>query len=245
MKIRCIVVDDEPLAVDILTSYVKKVDSLELLGSMNNAIEAFNFLAEHEVDLVFLDIQMPKITGLDLLKNLSKKPQVVFTTAYREYALDGYDFDIIDYLLKPISFDRFLKSVNRYMQRTSFEKKPQPDAFVQQESVGGDVFIYLKADKKMVKIYLKDILYIESLKDYIRVKTDQKSVVTYQRISFMEEKLPPNMFLRVHRSFITSLSKVEAFCGHFVEVSGKEIPIGRNYRQHVLAVLNKQNILTD
>lgn len=245
MKTRCIVVDDEPLAVDILTSYVDKLDSLELVGSMNNAIEAFNFLAENEVDLIFLDIQMPKITGLDLLKNLSKKPQVIFTTAYREYALDGYELDIIDYLLKPISFDRFLRSVNRYIQRTTPEKKSPTDAFIQQEATSGDAFIYLKANKKMVKVYLKDILYIESLKDYIRVKTDQKSVVTYQRISFMEEKLPADMFLRIHRSFITSLSKIEAFCGHFVEVNGKEIPIGRNYRQNVLSVLNQQNILAD
>lgn len=251
MKIRCLIVDDEPLALDVLEAYIDKLDDLELVGRVDNAIEAFNRLNRDAIDLLFLDIQMPKLTGIELLKNISNPPHVIFITAFRDYALQGYELDVTDYLLKPISFDRFLRAVNKVIHKNGYEeslgngfgtdslgtiRKPQPY---------DEAFLYLKADKKMIKVLLSEILYIESLKDYIRVKTPEKTVTAYQRISYMEEKLPEDRFLRVHRSYIVAKDKIDAYCTPFVEVDGKEIPIGRNYRSEVLKALNEQNLLKD
>ncbi len=243
MGIKCLIVDDEPLALDVLEAYIDRLDDLELVGRLDNAVEAFNVLQKEEVELLFLDIQMPKLTGIDLLKNISDPPQVIFTTAYRDYALQGYELDVVDYLLKPISFDRFLRAVNKVIQQSSRDSSPASATTEDLDS--GEAHIYLKSDKKMVKIPLADILYIESLKDYIRVFTPEKNVTAYQRISFMEEKLPSHKFIRVHRSFIVNLDKVDAYSTPSVEVGGKEIPIGRNYRQDVLKALNDQNLLNE
>ncbi len=248
MSIKCLIVDDEPLALDVLEAYIERIDDLELVKRLDNAVEAFNFLNRETIDLLFLDIQMPKLTGIELLKNISHPPQVIFTTAYRDYALQGYELDVVDYLLKPISFDRFLRAVNKVYQHNQQVSLPTnvPPPYVMPEAQPySDAFIYLKADKKMVKVLLSDILYIESLKDYIRVFTPEKSVTAYQRISYMEEKLPNDKFMRIHRSFIIALDKIEAFSTAFVETGGKEIPIGRNYRTEVLKVLNEQNLLKD
>lgn len=247
MGIRCLIVDDEPLALDVLEAYIERLDDLELVARLDNAVEAFNFLQKEEVDLLFLDIQMPKLTGIDLLKNISDPPQVIFTTAYRDYALQGYELNVVDYLLKPISFDRFLKAVNKVIQHQ--EKGEEVTGEGGTESGDGinyqEAHIYLKSDKKMVKVPLKEILYIESLKDYIRVFTPEKNVTAYQRISYMEEKLPSEKFVRIHRSFIINIDQIEAYSTSIVEVAGKEIPIGRNYRQDVLEVLSNQNLLNE
>jgi DNA-binding LytR/AlgR family response regulator len=248
MKIRCLIVDDEPLALDVLASYIDKIDDLHLAGRLDNAIEAFNLLNREPVDLLFLDIQMPKLSGIELLRNISHPPQVIFTTAYRDYALQGYELDVVDYLLKPISFDRFLRAVNKVYQASgsslpsagALPIPPSPVVAPYEEA-----FIYLKADKKMVKVLLNDILYIESLKDYVRVRTRDKNVTAYQRISYMEEKLPEDRFKRIHRSYIVALDKIDAYCTPFVEIDGQEIPIGRNYRSEVLKTLNEQNLLRD
>lgn len=246
MKIRCAIVDDEPLALDVLENYIEKIDHLELVARVDNAVEAFNLLNKTQVDLLFLDIQMPRLTGLELLKNITNPPKVIFTTAYREYALEGYELNVVDYLLKPISFERFLRAINKiYMFNGSGISYPSSDYTSIAEDPYSDTFIYLKADKKMVKVLLKDILYIESLKDYIRVKTPQKSVTAYQRISHMEEKLPEDKFIRIHRSYIISKDKVEAYSTSHVELADVEIPIGRNYRSEVLKALNQNNILKD
>ncbi|WNJ18512.1 LytTR family DNA-binding domain-containing protein [Pontibacter sp. G13] len=245
MKIRCMIVDDEPLALEILESYIDRLDNLELVAKSDNAIEAFNLLHRENIDLLFLDIQMPKLTGIELLRNLSHPPKVVFTTAYRDYALEGYELNVVDYLLKPIPFERFLRTINKIQLPTGpgvLQAPPMPSA---QPSAYQDAFIYLKSDKKMVKVLLKDVLYIESLKDYIRVRTKTKSVTAYQRISYMEEKLPEHQFLRVHRSFIVALDKIEAFSNSHVEIQEVEIPIGRNYRSAVLKTLNQQNFLNE
>lgn len=248
MKIRCLIVDDEPLALDVLEAYIDKIDDLHLAGRLDNAIEAFNLLNREPVDLLFLDIQMPKLTGIELLRNISHPPRVIFTTAYRDYALQGYELDVVDYLLKPISFERFLRAVNKVYQASGTPPPtpaqapvPAPPPHVPYE----EAFLYLKADKKMIKVLLSDILYIESLKDYVRVRTRDKTVTAYQRISYMEEKLPEDRFMRIHRSFIVALDKIEAYCTPYVEVAGKEIPIGRNYRSEVLKTLNEQNLLKD
>jgi DNA-binding LytR/AlgR family response regulator len=239
MKIKCLIVDDEPLALDVLETYIGRLDNLELVCRCNNAVEAYNCLQTTQVDLMFLDIQMPKLTGIDFLKSLPNPPKVIFTTAYRDYAVEGYELNAVDYLLKPISFDRFLKAIAKITPQ-----EPKPTATVNAaEPDYKDAFIYLKADKKMVKVMLADILYIESLKDYIRVKTETKEIISYQKISFLEEKLPADKFLRIHRSFIIALDKVQAFSATTVDLGKTEIPIGRLYKNEVLQILGKNNLL--
>ncbi|MEZ4827063.1 MAG: response regulator transcription factor [Bacteroidia bacterium] len=247
MSIRCVIVDDEPLALDVLEAYIEKIEDLQLVARVENAIEAFNLLNREKVDLLFLDIQMPRLSGIELLKNINHPPKVIFTTAYRDYALQGYELDVVDYLLKPISFDRFLRAITKVYQMGG-QSEPAVPASVYPESETGsysDAFIYLKADKKMIKVLLKDILYIESLKDYIRVKTRDRTVTAYQRISYMEEKLPEDKFMRIHRSFIIAMDKVDAYCNPCVEIGKTEIPIGRNYRSEVLKALNQKNLLRE
>ena len=239
------IVDDEPLALDVLEKYIEKLEDIELVARVDNAIEAFNLLNREQVDLVFLDIQMPKLTGIDLLRNISNSPHVIFTTAYRDYALEGYELDVIDYLLKPISFDRFLRAVSKIYQINTPAFSPSPQLIEQSVQAYDEAFIYLKSDKKMIKVLLRDILYIESLKDYVRVRTQEKTVTAYQRISYMEEKLPEDKFMRIHRSYIIATDKVDAYCTPYVEIKSKEIPIGRNYRSAVLKALNQKNLLRE
>lgn len=241
MKLKCLIVDDEPLALDVLETFVQRLDSLELVCRCNNAVEAYNCLQEQAIDLIFLDIQMPRLTGIEFLKSLPNPPKVIFTTAYRDYAVEGFELNAVDYLLKPFSFERFLKAVSK----VAYPVQPvAPTTVVVPSEVSyKDAFIYLKADKKMVKIMLADILYIESLKDYIRVKTEAKEVISYQKISFLEEKLPKDKFLRIHRSFIVAMEKVQAFSATSVELGKAEIPIGRFYKNEVLQVLGKNNLL--
>ncbi|MFD2514451.1 LytR/AlgR family response regulator transcription factor [Pontibacter locisalis] len=247
MKLRCMIVDDEPLALDVLETFIQRLDNLELVCRCNNAVEAYNCLQEEHIDLLFLDIQMPKLTGIDFLKSLAHPPKVIFTTAYRDYALEGFELNAVDYLLKPIAFERFLKAVSKV---STGESKPVAAAIatspvqISEPALNyKEAFIYLKADKKMVKVMLSDILYIESLKDYIRVKTDTKEIISYQKISFLEEKLPANKFLRIHRSFIVALDKIQAFSATAVDIGKTEIPIGRFYKNEVLQVLNQNNLL--
>jgi DNA-binding LytR/AlgR family response regulator len=243
------IVDDEPLALDVLETFIARLDTLELVCRCDNAVEAYNCLQSELIDLMFLDIQMPKLTGIDFLKSLAHPPKVVFTTAYRDYAVEGFELNVVDYLLKPIAFERFLKAVSK----VAAAEQPAPVAPV---AVSGsapvaaasapdykEAFIYLKADKKMVKVMLADILYIESLKDYIRVKTETKEIISYQKISFLEEKLPTDKFLRIHRSFIVALDKIQAFSASAVDIGKSEIPIGRFYKNEVLQILNQNNLL--
>ena len=245
MKLRCLIVDDEPLALDVLETFVERLDNLELVCRCNNAVEAYNCLQTERIDLIFLDIQMPKLTGIDFLKSIPNPPKVIFTTAYRDYALDSYELNAVDYLLKPIAFDRFLKAVAKVTpaEPRGIANTPAAATFQPEQPDYKESFIYLKADKKMVKVMLADILYIESLKDYIRVKTDTKEIISYQKISFLEEKLPTDKFLRIHRSFIISLDKVQAFSATAVDVGKTEIPIGRLYKNEVLQVLGQNNLL--
>jgi len=238
-------VDDEPLALDVLETFIQRLDNLELVCRCSNAVEAYNCLQREHIDLMFLDIQMPKLTGIDFLKSLAEPPKVIFTTAYRDYALDGYELNATDYLLKPIAFERFLKAVSKV---TPTEQPAHASASVPavKATFGTeykDMFIYLKADKKMVKVMLAEILYIESLKDYIRVKTEVKEIISYQRISFLEEKLPAGKFLRIHRSFIVAIDKIQAFSASAVDIGKSEIPIGRFYKNEVLQILNQNNLL--
>jgi DNA-binding LytR/AlgR family response regulator len=230
---KCIIVDDEPLAIEILESYVARIDELELTGTFRNAIAAFTFVQQHHVDLIFLDIEMPKLSGIEFLKTLKHYPKVIITTAYRDYAIEGFELEVVDYLLKPIPFDRFLKSVGKVLSsRTEAAPLPSPSA--------QDSFIYFKVDKKMVKTKIADILYIESIKDYVKVRTAEKEIITQQKISYLDESLPRAQFLRIHRSFIINLDKIDAYTATDVEISKFKVPIGRNYKNDVMKVLSKQ-----
>ncbi|MCP4459778.1 MAG: response regulator transcription factor [Cytophagales bacterium] len=235
MAIKCMIIDDEPLAIEVLESYVSRLDELQLVATSTNAIKAFELLKKQSVDLLFLDIQMPKLNGIEFLKVLDPAPKVIFTTAYREYALESYDLNVLDYLLKPISFERFLKAINKMPNsELALDISEQP------HEVDEEPYIFMKADRKMVKVILKDICYIESLKDYIRIKTEnEKDVVSLQKMSYMEEKLPHDLFLRIHRSYIVPIKKIDAFSSQGVQINGQEIPIGRNYKTEVMKILNK------
>ena len=245
------IVDDEPLALDVLETFIGRLDNLELVCRCHNAVEAYNCLQSEHIDLMFLDIQMPKLTGIDFLKSLAQPPRVIFTTAYRDYAVEGFELNVVDYLLKPIAFERFLKAVSKvsaaelppHASPTAAPEPAPPSASTPPAPNYKEAFIYLKADKKMVKVMLADILYIESLKDYIRVKTESKEIISYQKISFLEEKLPTGKFLRIHRSFIVALDKIQAFSASAVDVGKSEIPIGRFYKNEVLQILNQNNLL--
>lgn len=235
MKMNCLLVDDEPLALDVLKTHIQHIDSLRIVGHCKNAIEAFQLLQERDVDLLFLDIQMPKLDGISFLNTLKNPPKVIFTTAYRDYAIKAFEVDAIDYLLKPISFGRLLKAVNKAVHLSQFmSSQPvmvaaadEPMAIPQLE------YLYVKADRKMVKINLNEILYVESLKDYVCIYTLDKRIVTKQKISYLEEKLPPDAFLRIHRSFIIAVAKLNAFTATSVEIGEQEIPIGRSYKSEV------------
>ena len=234
MSIKCIIVDDEPLAIEILESYVAKIEQLQLIGSFRNAVTAFTFLQQHGVDLIFLDIQMPKLSGIDFLKTLKQPPKVIFTTAFRDYALEGFELEIVDYLLKPIPFERFLKAVAKVLHQPASPPTPAH----KQEAIS-DNYVYFKVDKKMIKTKMTDVLYIESIKDYVKVKTSDKEIVTQQKISYLEESLPREQFPRIHRSFIVNVEKIDAYTATDVEIGKHSIPIGRNYKNDVMKILSK------
>lgn len=224
---KCLLIDDEPPAIELLANYVGMVDQLEIVGTSHSAIKAFSLLQNQPVDLLFLDIQMPVLNGIDFLKSLQKPPAVILTTAYREYALDGYDLDIIDYLLKPIAFDRFLKAVDRFRNRVS-------SASVAPITPPDEQFIRLNVNKTYYKISLKDILYIESLKDYVRVHTTKEALVVKGNIGSMMKRLPADVFIRIHRSFGIAIPHVEAYNQRELKVNGQQLPIGISYREAVM-----------
>ncbi|GAB3929017.1 LytR/AlgR family response regulator transcription factor [Larkinella terrae] len=240
MNLRCLLIDDEPHAVEIIESYIEMVDGLEIVGKCHNAVQAFSLLQSMPVDLLFLDIKMPKLTGTDFLRSLRNPPKVIFTTAYREYALDGFDLDVVDYLLKPIPFERFLRAVSKVMhlepQAVSLQLTEPDQSPVEKELVSPErgSFLYFRADRKMVKVYTKDILYVESLKDYIKIiTTTAKPLVVKQAISSVESMLPNRDFLRIHRSYIVAIDKISAWSPSHIEIAGQELPIGRLHQKEV------------
>jgi two-component system LytT family response regulator len=233
----CIIVDDEPLARDVIRRYIEQIPTLRLSAEFRNAIDASLYLISNEVDLIFLDIRMPQLTGIEFLRSLRKAPKVIFTTAHKEYALDGYELDVIDYLLKPIRFDRFLKAVNKALPEFQhLEKKQLPP---EEDSRPFDSFIYLRVDRKMVKVMLDDILYIESERDYVKIYTEEGYILTRQTIASIEAMLSQRQFMRIHRSYIVSLKKLKSFTSETVEIGSKEIPIGKLYRNEFLKLQGK------
>ncbi len=227
----CIVVDDEPMARDVLRRYIEKIPMLHLAGECSNAIDALIFLQNNKVDLVFLDIRMPELLGTEFVKSLRTPPKIIFTTAFKEYALDGYELDVIDYLLKPIRFERFLKAVNK-----AFPKKDEttPGNGSASEQKSGIDFIYLRVDKKLMKIILSEILYIESAKDYVKVFVKDKCFVTRQTISSVEAMLSGSQFVRIHRSYIIAVDKIKSLTNELVEIGDVELPIGKIYKNNFL-----------
>jgi DNA-binding LytR/AlgR family response regulator len=236
MKIRCLLVDDEPPALAVLRSHIATVPMLEVVAGCHNAIAAFEALQKYPVDLMFLDVKMPQLTGTDFLRSLRNPPKVILTTAYRDYALDGYDLDIVDYLLKPISLDRFLRAIQKVyrLDSSSLVTVPTPRETTHAEA---DRFLYFRADRKMVKVMVDEILYVESLKDYVRIVTAARQIVAKQTITSLEQMLPEDAFLRIHRSFIVARTRIDSFSPNHVEVAGKELPIGRHYKHDVERIL--------
>lgn len=240
MKTKCLVIDDEPLARDLMRSHIEKLENFEICAECGDAMKALQELHNHKVDLMFMDIQMPQITGIEFLKTLKNPPKVIITTAYREYALDGFELDVVDYLLKPITFERFLKSVNKYYQATQDEVKTLQPRNNFNTAVPEEAFIYVKENKKVLKVHLNDILYVEGLSEYVQIYTSEKKIITKSSMTNLSEKLPEDQFMRIHKSFIVGLSKIEAFTSSSIEVPGKELPIGRSYKNSVLEVLQFQ-----
>ncbi|MEP7269636.1 MAG: LytTR family DNA-binding domain-containing protein [Saprospiraceae bacterium] len=238
---KTIIVDDEPLALEVLEEFIKKIPDLTLIKKCQNAIEAGEVLRKQDVDLVFLDIQMPQLTGIEFVKSLTKPPKIIFTTAYSQYALEGFDLNAVDYLLKPISFDRFLKAVNKAMAKSGSNTSLESD-----EIESGPDFIFVKADKKLIRLRYNEIQYVEGLKDYVIIKTDTGRVITLQTMKSLEEKLPSPPFMRIHRSYIINLDKILAVVGNMVEViekgQPKLLPVGKNYRDELEKVIEQNRL---
>jgi len=233
MAVSCIIIDDEPLAIQVIENHLKQLTDFDLQGSFQNPMEAFEYLKNNAIDLIFSDIEMPFMNGIEFVKNLQNPPKVIFTTAYRNYAIESYELDVIDYLLKPISFSRFFKAVQKYQSLTKGTIATPP----QEERLAND-HLYVNTNKKYVKVLFEDILYVESLKDYVRIHTASDRVVTKASLSDFIEKLP-STFLRIHRSFVVNRNKITAFTANDVEIESIEIPIGSSYKHGVLEQLKK------
>ncbi|WP_111706476.1 LytR/AlgR family response regulator transcription factor [Lutibacter citreus] len=226
----CIIVDDEPMAREILENHLQKVDAVNVVATCKNAIEAFNEINSNQIDLIFLDINMPEISGLSFAKSINKNIKVIFTTAYREYAIDGFNLQAVDYLLKPISFERLLQAVNKYLGENSVVEVAKTSEITLEKND----FIFVRADRKMVKVNFAEINYVESFSDYIKIISADKTIITRETISNIEAKLPKSNFLRIHRSYIVSIPKIESFTNEFIEINKKALPISRSYKKDVL-----------
>lgn len=233
-QIKCMIVDDEPLAIKLITRHVNELPGLMLVDSFQNPLEAFDLLKKEAIDLIFLDIQMPVLTGIEFVKSLPNPPGIIFTTAFRNYAVESYELNVVDYLVKPITFTRFLKAVNKFTAQRSAPIIHTPAA--DHTLIVGkkkNNHLYVNSNKKHIKIDFDQILFVESIKDYVRIHTHQKNIITKDKISDFEKKLPDN-FLRIHRSFIVNTDKITAFTAHDVEIEEREIPIGGSYKTEVM-----------
>lgn len=245
--INAIIVDDEPLALDVLETYIEQLSEINLVARCENALQANEVLKSQQVDLMFLDIQMPQLTGTDFLKTLTHPPMVIFTTAYANYAVEGFELNALDYLLKPISLERFMKATNKAIAQFQLESNSKesatPKAVAEEDEAD---FIFVKSDKRLVKIHFDDIIYIEGLKDYVIIRQANTRVITLQTMKSLEAKLPDHIFKRIHRSYIVNIDKINAVMGNMIEVfeKGKEkhLPIGKNYREELLEIINRNRL---
>jgi DNA-binding LytR/AlgR family response regulator len=236
--INCIIADDEILARNVLVNHINKLGNLSIAATCGNGLEVFSALKTVTVDLLFLDIQMPELTGIELLRTLKNPPPVIITTAYSDYAVVGFELNVIDYLLKPISFDRFLKAIDKFETRINPSRIIEK-VITQDERNSNEGFLYVKSDKKMVRIMIKDILFIEGLKDYVKIHTKSRPVITHQTLTYFEEKLAADQFIRVHRSYIVSTSRISAYSSNQLEIGNTIIPIGITYTKDFLRKMVK------
>lgn len=235
MKTKCLIVDDEPLAIKLVKGYIEELDDLSIVGEAKNALDALKFIENDQIDLLFLDINMPRVSGLDLIKSLQYPPKVIIMSAHKEYAIDGFDLNVIDFLLKPFSFDRFLRAINKYKNNISLAN----NAVLNQEKKYNQI-LSLKDNKKVYNIKLDEIIYIESMREYVKIHTEHESLLIKMALSKLDEGLPDSEFIRVHKSYIVSLSRVKVFSATFIELGDKKIPIGRNFKSIVIKRLNNQ-----
>lgn len=235
---KCLIVDDEPLAIDVIKSHLTKYPELELVGTCSNAIQAAEMLKSKQVDLLFLDIQMPEVTGIEFMRSLEKPPLVIFTTAYAEYAVEGFELDAIDYLLKPISGERFDKAIQKSKEYFRLKNGNEIDNTELEED-----FIFVKANQKLIKISYDEIKYVEAFADYVKIFIPEKRIVTLQTMKKMEQKLPPEKFCRIHRSFIVGLKHIESYNTSEVGVDGKRLPIGKNFKDKFMDLMKDNNVL--
>ncbi|WP_347838693.1 LytTR family DNA-binding domain-containing protein [uncultured Draconibacterium sp.] len=224
---RCLIIDDEPIAIRVIRKHLSVFSDFGVVAECSNALEALPILQQETIDLIFCDIQMPQLTGIDFIRSLSHPPKIIFTTAYRDYAVDAFELNVVDYLLKPISFERFTKAINHFL-----EQEVQPKEMPHSDDLSANTrdFIFLKADKKHYKINLSDILYFESLGDYVIAHTAGNKIVSKERISHLAETLPARRFIQIHRSYIVSIDKIQSLGPGFVEIKNKKLPVGRNYK---------------
>ncbi len=234
MPISCLIIDDEPLAVELLSAYCARVPQLEVVGTCSSAVEASRVLRQQTVDLLFLDIKMPQMLGTDFLRSLLSPPKVILVTAYREYAFDGYELDIVDYLLKPLSFGRFMKAIHKLERLLPAAEEEKPDKV-------SPAFLYFRVDRESVKVFLNELLYIESRREYSQLHlTSGKSLLVRETISSLEEKLNPHRFVRIHRSFVVTADKVTSFNATQVRIGERVLPIGRLYKENLHRIKNIQ-----
>lgn len=225
-KLNCIVVDDEPIAREIIESFITKTPNLNLIGSFENAIDVIDFSKKERVDIYFLDINMPELNGIGLAKIIGNTSHIIFTTAYRDYAVEGFNLNVVDYLLKPIPFERFLQAIEKIPKELTSKNKNNTKSF-----------LFVRSDRKMIKINFTSIIYIESLSDYLKIHTSEKTIITRETITNLEEKLPSPLFLRTHRSYIVSIEKIDSYTNEFIELNKKAIPISRSFKESVLQKL--------
>lgn len=231
--IQCLIVDDEPVAREILENHLARIEMVDVAASCKNAVEAFNLINSKKIDLIFLDINMPEISGLSFAKSINRDIKIIFTTAYREYAVDGFDLQAVDYLLKPISFERLIQAVQKYLDENVPVELVESKEILLEKSD----FIFVRSDRKMIKINFSEIRFVESLSDYVKIHLSDKIVITRETMQNVEVRLPQYEFIRVHRSFLVSLANIDSFTNEFVEIGKRQIPISRSYKTEVLARL--------
>lgn len=232
-NISCLIVDDETIAREVIATHLSKISNINVVASCSNALEAFNWVNTHNIDLIFLDINMAEISGISFAKSINKNIKIIFTTAYRDYAVEGFELKAVDYLLKPIAFERLLKAVNTY-----FETLPNSEKQLETPTETND-FIFVRSDRKMIKINFEDMVYIESLSDYLKIHLAEKTIVTRETISAIEAKLPKNKFIRIHRSYIVSIAYINSFTNEHITILKNALPISRSYKKEVLEQLEK------
>lgn len=242
MQLKCLIVDDEPLAHQVISNFAESLQSLEIIGNCYNAFQAIDFLNEQKPDLIFLDINMPKLKGLQFLRTLSHPPLVIVTTAYKEYAVDSYDLEVCDYLLKPYSFERFMKAVNRALELKKLKQKPENPPSIQPASVVPAPepmpdTVFLKSDKKVYQVSYQDIIYLESLGSYVKFHLSNQVIITLERLSNYEQSLPANSFVRIHKSYIVNIKKIQVIEGNTVKINALELPVGNVYKSNLKKII--------